>query len=146
MEPILTDSGETLLTYLAMDATHRSPYDILYKDLVVTIIMTKNCGYDTLRKWLLQQHMGPNGQAYPTSSNELVEMMNSGNFEPDLFKSKFKQNNQNKNKNKNKDEKEEETVRVIVELTGPNPNTSTTNDPDPTEDDIPVMDESDPVE
>ena len=97
MEPILTDTGETLLTYLAMNAANRSPYDILYKDLVVTIIMTKNCGYDSLRKWLSKQHMGPHGQAYPTSFNELVEMMNSGNFEPDPYKSKSKRTNRNKN-------------------------------------------------
>ena len=56
MEPILTDDGETLLTYLAMDANHQRPYDVLYRDLVVTIIMTKNCGYDSLRKWLSKQH------------------------------------------------------------------------------------------
>ena len=76
-----------------MNAAARSPYDSLYKNLVVTIIMTKNCGYDSLRKWLAQHHMGPNGQAYPTSSNELVEMMNSGTFEPDHFKPKSKRGN-----------------------------------------------------
>ena len=141
MEPILTDGGENLLTYLLMDATQRSPYDILYKDFVATIIMTNNCGYETLRKWLLQQHMVPNGQAYPTSSNELVEMINSGNFGPDLFKSKSKQNN----RKKNKDEKEEETVGAIVEPTGPIPDTPTTDDPNPTKDDSPAMDKSDPV-
>ena len=30
MEPFLTDAGETLGTYLGMDATHQSPYMILY--------------------------------------------------------------------------------------------------------------------
>ena len=73
-----------------MDVAALSPYDTLYKHLVVSIIMTKNCGYDSLRKWLAQHHMGPNSQAYPTSSNDLVEMMNSGNFEPDPFQSKSK--------------------------------------------------------
>ena len=50
IEPILTDARETLVSYLAMNVANRSPYDILYKDYVVTIIMTKNCGYESLRK------------------------------------------------------------------------------------------------
>ena len=41
MEPILANDGETLLTYLGMSAATRSPYDYLYKDMVITIIMTK---------------------------------------------------------------------------------------------------------
>ena len=131
MEPILTDAGITLVSYLAMDVTNRSPYDILYKDYVVTIVMTKNCGYELPRKWLLQQHMALQGLAYPTLSNELVEMMNSGNFEPDPYKSKSKRNNWNKNKNK--DEKEEETVGAIDELTELIPDTPPTDDPNPTE-------------
>ena len=107
IESILTDTGETLVTYIVMDAANRSPCDILYKDYIVTIIMTKNCGYESLRKQLSQQHMAPQGLAYPTSSNELVEMMNSGNFEPDSYKSKSKQNNRKNKKNKNKDDEEE---------------------------------------
>ena len=55
------DNGETLVTYLGMDAATQSPYDPLYKDMVVTIIMTKNCEYDSIKKWLAQQYMGPNG-------------------------------------------------------------------------------------
>ena len=137
MEPILANDGETLLKYIVMDVAERSPYDTLYKDLVVTIIMTKNCGYDSLQKWLAQHHMGPNGQAYPTSSNDLVEMMNSGNFGPDPFHSKSKRNNQNKNKNKKKDEKEEGTVRAIIEQVS---DTTTTDEPDPVEDTTATMD------
>ena len=77
MEPILTHAGETLVTYLGMDAAMQRPYDTLYKDIIVTIIMTKNCGYSSIRKWLAQQYTGPNGQVYPTSSNDLLKMMNS---------------------------------------------------------------------
>ena len=102
-----------------MAATARSPYDSLYKDLIVTVIITKNCGYDNLRKWLAQHHMSPHGQAYLTLSNDLVEMMNSGNFELDPLKPKPKRGNRNKNKNKNKNkkkgEKDKKTVRAIVE-------------------------------
>ena len=52
MEPILTNDGETLLTYLGMDAVTQSPYDSLYKDMLVTIIINNNCGYDSIIKWL----------------------------------------------------------------------------------------------
>ena len=52
MEPFLTDANETLGSYLAMDIAHRSPFDALYKDFIVTIIMTKNCGYASLKKRL----------------------------------------------------------------------------------------------
>ena len=96
--------------------------------------MTKNCGYESLRKWLSQQHMAPQGLAYPTSSNELVEMMDSGNFEPDPYKSKSKRNDCKNNKNKNKDDKEEETVGAIVEPTESIPDAPPT-DPNPTEQD-----------
>ena len=77
--------------------------------------------------------MGPNGQAYPTSSNDLVEMMNSGNFEPDSFMSRSKISNRNKNKNKqNKGkEEEEETVEVVIEPAPINPREE---ELDPTED------------
>ena len=93
VEPILANGGETLASYLAMDAAHQRPYEDLYKDLVVAIIMLKNCGYESLRKWLSKQHMGPGAQAYHTVSNDLVDMMNSDNFEPDAFKSVSKRNN-----------------------------------------------------
>ena len=54
-------------------------------------------------------------------------MMNSGNFDPDLYKSKSKPNNCKNNKNKNKDDKEEEKNRAIVEPTESIPNASPTN-------------------
>ena len=86
MEPILAAPlpGATILqAYITMNASARSPYDILYKGLIVMIIMTKNCGYSSLRTWLAQSNIGPNDQAYPTLSNDLVEMMNSRTFESD---------------------------------------------------------------
>ena len=53
----------TLQAYIAMNAIVKSPYDSLYKDLIVTIIMTKNCGFNSLRKWLVQHKIAPNGQS-----------------------------------------------------------------------------------
>ena len=50
MELFLTDNGETLETYFAMNPAQQAPYEALYKDMVVTIIMLKNCGYESLRK------------------------------------------------------------------------------------------------
>ena len=64
MVPILAapaSSVAILQAYIAMNVAAQSPYDTLYKDLIVTIIMTKNCGYDSLRKWLAQHHMDPTG-------------------------------------------------------------------------------------
>ena len=141
-EPILINSRATLLAYIPIDAAARSPYDTLYKDVVVTIIMTKNCGYESIRKWSTQHHMGPNGQAYPTSFNDLVEMMNSGNFEPDPFKPKSKRSNRNKNRNKKNEEKDEETIGAIVE---PSPTTPTTDKPDPVEN-VPDSDNDEPID
>ena len=78
----------TSQAYERLDAAAWRPYDILYMDLIVTIIMTKNCGYGSLRKWLAQNQMSPGAQAYPTKSNDLVEMMNSKTFEPNPVKPK----------------------------------------------------------
>ena len=134
MEPILTDAGETFLTYLAIAAATRRPYDTRYKNMIVTIIMTKNFGYSSIIKWLTQQHTGPNGQAYPTTSNDVVEMMNSGNFEPDPFKPKSKRSNRHKGKGKGKrnqnKEKEEETVGEVI---GSTPIRPTEEEPPQTE-------------
>ena len=66
-----------------MVPANQLPYETLYEDMVITIVMIKNCGYELIQRWLLKQHMGPNAQAYPTVSVELVDMMNSGNFEAD---------------------------------------------------------------
>ena len=74
--------------------------------------------------------MGTHSQAYPTLSNDLVEMMNSGTFEPDSFKPESKRSNWVKNNNKKKEEKDEETVREIVK---PIPTTPTMDEPDPVE-------------
>ena len=92
MGPFLTANGETLETYFGMNPAQQAPYEALYEDMIVTIIMLKNCGYDSIRKWLSKQHMGPNAQAYPTVSVELVDMMNSGNFEADQIKPADKKN------------------------------------------------------
>ena len=131
MEPFLADAGETLVIYFGMDAAHQSPYGNLYKDYIVIIIMTKNCEYWSLRKWLSQQHMAPQGLVYFTSFNKLVEMMNSENFDPDSYKSKSKQNNRKK---KNKEDKGKEVVWAIIEPTELIPD-APLNDPSPTEQD-----------
>ena len=61
-------------------------------------------------------------------------MMNTANFESDLYKSKSKRNNRKNNKNKNKDDKEDETVGAIVEPTESIPDAPST-DPNLTEQD-----------
>ena len=44
----------TLQAYVGIDTTARRLYNVLYMDLIVIIIMTKNFGYSSLRKWLAQ--------------------------------------------------------------------------------------------
>ena len=87
--------------------------------------------------------MGLKGQAYPTSYNDLVEMMHSGNFEPDPFKPKSKRANRIKNKNKNKEEKDGETVGAVVE---PAPTTPTMDEPDLVEDEVPDSDNDESID
>ena len=113
MEPILARplGSTTLQAYVGMNAAAGRLYDTLYMDLIVTIMMTKNCGYGSLRKWLAQNHMGPNAQAYPTTLDDLIEMMNSRTFEPDLFNPKSKRNR----KKKQKEDKDEKTIGAIVQ-------------------------------
>ena len=53
MEPILAvplQGATTLQAYIGMNVAVQHSYDILYMDLIVTIIMTKVCSYSSLRK------------------------------------------------------------------------------------------------
>ena len=68
-------------------------------------------------------------------------MMNSGNFEPDSFKSRFKRSNRNKNKNKQNERKKEETVGTVIEPAHTN---STEEELDPTED-VPDSDNAESI-
>ena len=92
MEPILATAqpGVTLQAYVGMNEAVWRPYDLLYIDLIVTIIMTKGCSYGNLKKWLAQNQLIPGAQAYTTVSNELVDMINTGTFLPDACKQKQK--------------------------------------------------------
>ena len=59
MEPILATAQPmgTLQAYVGMNEAVRRPYDLLYTDLIVTIIMTKGCSYGSLKKWLAQNQL-----------------------------------------------------------------------------------------
>ena len=61
MEPILAAAQPvvTLQNYVGMDEAVLRPYDLLYIDLIVTIIMTKECNYGSLKKWLAQNQLIP---------------------------------------------------------------------------------------
>ena len=78
--------------------------------------------------------MGPNGQAYPNKSNELVEMVNSRTFEPDPFKIK---NSRRGNQKKKKEDKDKETVRAIIK---PIPNKPTAAKLDAAKEEVPDSD------
>ena len=92
MEPNLAASQPvvTLQAYMAMNEAQRSPYDLLYADKVVAIIMTDGCSFGRLINWLAQNQLIPGRPAYTSSSNELMDMMNSGSFAIDVIKQKQK--------------------------------------------------------
>ena len=77
--------------------------------------------------------MSPGAQAYPIKSNELVEMMNSGLFEPGPFKRK---NSRKTNHNKKKKE-DKETIRAVIESS---PNDSIPVELDSAEEEVPDSD------
>ena len=92
MEPILAASQPvvTFQAYMAMNEAQRRPYDLLYADKVVAIIMTDGCSFGSLKNWLAQNQLIPGRPAYTSSSNELMDMMNSGSFAIDVIKQKPK--------------------------------------------------------
>merc|ERR1711865_1282862 len=95
-----------LAQYFVLAPANKRPYEVLYEDAIVAIIITKGCMYSSLREWLAQQEMSGNS-AYLLQSNELVEMINSGNFAPDP--PWVHKNQKNKNKSNN-----EETVGAVI--------------------------------
>ena len=90
-----------------MNEAVRQPYDLLYTDLFLTIIMTKVCSYGSLKKWLAQNQLIPGAQAYTTVLNELVDTINTGAFPLDASKQKQK---------KGKKKGDEETVGAITKV------------------------------
>ena len=86
-----------------MNEVDRRPYDMLYEDAIVSIILTRSCDFDSLRSWLAQNHLIPGSQVYTAISNELVDMINTGNFPGNAP--------YNPKKNKNK---KGETVSAII--------------------------------
>ena len=111
IEPILVAAqpAVTLQAYVGINEATRRPHNLLYTDLIVTIIMIKGCNYGILRKWLTKNQIIPSAQAYTTVSNELVDMINIRTFPLDT--SKQKQTKRNKNKNNDK-----ETVEGIIKV------------------------------
>ena len=92
MEPILAAAqpAVTLQEYVATNKAARQPYDLLYADKVVTILMTKGCSCGSMKKWLARNQLITGAQAYTSNSNELVDMINSGTFPLDASKQKQK--------------------------------------------------------
>ena len=106
MRPILEAAQPpiTIAQYAALDEDGWQPYNVLYEDAIVSMILTRTCDYDSLRTWLAQNHLIPGSQAYTMVSNEVVDMINTRIFPPNL---PYK-----KNKNKNG---KEETVSAIIQ-------------------------------
>ena len=105
MEPILAAAQPAVIlqAYVGINEAARRPYDLLYTDLLVTIIMTNGCSYGSLKKWLAQNQLIAGAQAYTSISNELVDMINTGTFPLDASKQKQKKG-------------DEETIGVFIEV------------------------------
>ena len=88
MESILATSQPvvTLQGYVGMNEAARRPYDLLYANKIVLVIMTDGCSFGSLKKWLAQNQLIPGQPAYTSSSNELINMMNSRSFSIDANK------------------------------------------------------------
>ena len=69
--------------------------------------MTKGYSYDNLKQWLAQNQLITGAQTYTMVSNELVDMINTGNFPPDASKKKQK---------KDKKKGDVEIVGAIIEV------------------------------
>ena len=108
VEPILAASQPVVILqgYVGMNEIARRPYDLLYAGKVVSVIMTDGCSFGSLKSWLAQNQLIPGRPAYTSSSNELMDMMNSGSFPIDASKQKPK-----KGKKKGGDE----TIGAIIE-------------------------------
>ena len=83
MEPILAGTGaapaETIATYMAMDLETRKPFDLVYKDRVVGLLMVKGNKYTSMRRHLMQAQLQPGVECvYPIGGNATAEMMDNG--------------------------------------------------------------------
>ena len=140
MKPILAAANPavTLPAYVAMNEAQRKPYDLLYADKVVAIIMTDGCSFGSLKNWLAQNQLIPGRPAYTSSSNQLMNMMNSGSFAIDAIKQRPK-----KGKKKGGDK----TLGAIIESTDESsPDNTSSGECDPTVDAEydPTADDDDP--
>ena len=88
-----------------MNEAARCPFDLLYADKVVSVIMIDGCSFSILTNWLAQTKLIPGRPAYTPSSNDLIDMMNSGSLPIDANKQKPK-----KGKKKGGDE----TIGAII--------------------------------
>ena len=119
MRPILAADRPpiALASYVEMNEVDCRPYDLLFEDTIVSIILTRSCNFDSLRTWLAQNHLIPGSQAYTTVSNEVVDMINTGNFP----------RNPPYNPKKNKSKKEEIIGAIIQDTDGPEEDNNTIN-------------------
>ena len=78
----------------------------MYADKVVSVITIDGCSFGSLKNWLAQNQLIPGRPAYTSSSNDLIDMMNSGSFPIDANKQKPK---------KGKKKGDDETIGAIID-------------------------------
>jgi hypothetical protein len=93
-EPLLIADGETLVSYLGMDAAGKKVYDKKVNDLIVSVLMIEGCKSKALKTNLKNLFLTGNPDCYPVTASKAYELIDK--FEEDEVAT-------NSNPNTNKD-------------------------------------------
>jgi hypothetical protein len=81
-EPLLTDNGETLISYLGMSSVEKKVYDKKVHDLIVAVLMIEGCKSKILKTNLMNQFLTGNADAYPVTASKSFELIDK--YEEDI--------------------------------------------------------------
>ncbi|OEU07145.1 hypothetical protein FRACYDRAFT_251618 [Fragilariopsis cylindrus CCMP1102] len=74
-EPFLADNGQTLISYLGMNASDKKIYDKKVNDMVVGILMIEGCKSKGLKTNLKNQFLTGNADCYPVTASKAYELI-----------------------------------------------------------------------
>lgn len=80
-EPFLVADGETLVSYLGMDAAGKKIYDKKVNDLIVSVLMIEGCKSKALKTNLKNLFLTGNPDCYPVTASKAYELIDK--FEED---------------------------------------------------------------
>ena len=105
-EPLLTANGQSLATFIAMDAVNQNKYNALVKDEIIGMLMIEGCDSEGLKNHLKNEYK-INGKidCYPTTSSKAADLIDSY--------IEVGGNNNNKNQNTTNNDNEDEQIAGI---------------------------------